>query len=905
MTAPRWAAGLLRAVALPGGAEDVIGDLNEMHDRRVTRHGRLVASLLTALGALDMALALLRERARGRGRVPHHAPPSDATPAPHRDRDGRGLRDRLDDRGRDLGQAARSLARAPGFAIVTVVTLALAIGATTAIFSVVDTVLLDPLDYPDSDRLVAIYASAPGSDLPEEFGPAPEFYIQYREGSELLEEVAIWRDAQTTARWEDHIERLFITQASTSLYSALGVTPALGRLPNEQDTPGSVALISHRLWETWFGADPEAIGRSFEVSGDMRTIIGVMKPEFRFPYERISVWIHAALRDDAEVRPGDFAGEYLLARVGPDTDLEAVEAELGVLASRLPERYGGSAQYREIIARHQPVVRTLEEELVGDVAGPLWLLLGTVGIVLLIACANVANLFSVRAESRRHDFDVRQALGAGRGRLIRTQMTEALLLAGAGGAAGVLLAWAGLPLLVRVAPENIPNLASSGLDANALLFTLGVSALTAFVFGLAPSIRSSRPRLVGAMRQAGGIGSGRRRWGRDALVLIQTASALVLLVGAGLLLRSFWTLTHVDPGYDTEDIFTFQVAPDRDGVDDGPSFARFHEGFMERVAALPGVESVGLTIVLPLDEGAGTNRFYTEQHKVTGERPPPLRMTFVGGEYFRTMGISLRKGRVFDRSDHEVGAGNVIVGEAAAERLWPGEDALGKRIVHREDSNHWLTVVGVVEDIFVEDFRQDAPDPMVYLPMVGPTAESWGVGSPAYVVRTPRANEIAPEIRALMREFVPESPMYRVFTMEGLAQRSMAQLSFTMLMLAIAAALALVLGAVGLYGVLSYVVSTRNREIAVRMALGAQHGAVRRMIVLQGARITAAGVVTGLLAALFLVQLLDSLLFGVGALDIPTFAAMSAVMLAVALLASYLPARRASAVDPMESLRAE
>ena len=904
MTAPGWAAGLLRAVALPGRAEDVIGDLNEMHDRRVTRRGRLVAHLLTALGAFDMALALLRQRARSRHGVPHRAPTTDASPTPRRDGGGRALRDRLDDWGRDFGQAARSLARAPGFAIVTVVTLALAIGANTAIFSVIDTVLLDPLDYPASDRLVAIHASAPGSDLPEEFGPAPEFYIQYRE-SELLEDVAIWRDAQTTARWENNIERLFITQASTSLYSALGVTPALGRLPNEQDTPGSVALISHRLWETWFGADPEAIGRSFEVSGDMRTIIGVMKPDFRFPYERVSVWIHAALRDDAEVQPGNFAGEYLLGRMVPGTDLEALEAELGVLAARLPERYGGSAQYREIIERHQPVVRTLEEELVGDVAGPLWLLLGTVGIVLLIACANVANLFSVRADSRRHDFDVRQALGAGRGRLIRTQMTEALLLAGAGGVAGVLLAWAGLPLLVRVAPENIPNLANAGLDANALLFTVGVSALTAFVFGLAPSIRSSKPRLVGAMRQAGGIGGGRRRWGRDALVLVQTASALVLLVGAGLLLRSFWTLTHVDPGYDTEDIFTFQVAPDREGVDDGPSFARFHEGFMQRVAALPGVESVGLTNWLPLDEGAASNTFFTERSRLSGERLPPLRLTFVGGDYFRTMGIALRRGRGFDRSDHQVGAGTVIVGEAAAERLWPGEDPLGKRILHDEESTAWLTVVGVVENIFVEDFRQDAPDPMVYLPMVGPTAGSWGVGSPAYVVRTPRANEIAPDIRALMREFVPESPMYRVFTMEALAQRSMAQLSFTMLMLAIAAVLALVLGAVGLYGVLSYVVSTRNREIAVRMALGAQHGAVRRMVVLQGARITAAGVVTGLLAALFLVRLLDSLLFGVGALDVPTFAAMSTVMLAVALLASYLPARRASAVDPMESLRAE
>ncbi|MCG8466723.1 MAG: ABC transporter permease, partial [Gemmatimonadetes bacterium] len=809
----------------------------------------------------------------------------------------------LDEALRDISLAGRTLRRAPGFAFVTIVTLALAIGANTAIFSVVDTVLLDPLDYPASDRLVAIYSSAPGSDLPDEFGPAPEFYLQYQD-AELLDGVGIFRQSQTTARWADQIDRLFVTQASPSVFTTLGATPALGRLPTPEDDPGSIAVISHGLWETWFGSDPEVIGHSFEVSGRMRTIVGVMKPDFRFPEQRVTVWIHQELTDEAELRPGDFGGSYLLARLAPAAELSAVEAELTLLASRLPDRFGGSQPYRDIIEKHRPVIRSLETQLVGDVAGPLWLLLGTVAIVLLIACTNVANLFSVRAESRRRDFDVRQALGAGRGRLVRSQMTEAVVLAALGGAAGVLIAWVSLPLLVRFAPENIPNLDTARLDGTALLFSSGLALLTAFVFGLAPSIRFSRPRVVGALGQRGGVGERRRGWGRDALVLVQTASALVLLVGSGLLMRSFLALTSVDPGYDTRDIFSFQVAPQRDELVDGPSYAQFHQGFMERVAALPGVDAVGLTNWLPLDEGAGQRSFTTEQSQVSGDRLPPVRLTMVGGEFFAAMGIALERGRTFDSSDHQVGSGTAIVGARTARQLWPGEDPLGQRLSH-DDGRNWATVVGVVEDIFVEDFRAPERDPMVYLPMVGPDARSWGVGSPAYVVRTERADVIAPDIRALMREHVPESPMYRIFTMEALAQRSMAQLSFTMLMLAIASGLALVLGAVGLYGVLSYVVSTRNREIAVRMAVGARDRTVRRMVVLQGARLTALGVLAGLVAALFLTRALESLLFGVGSMDATTFAAMSGLMLLVALLASYLPARRASLVDPMEALRSE
>lgn len=807
---------------------------------------------------------------------------------------------------KDFAHATRSLLRAPGFTLVTVATLALAIGPVTAIFSIVDAVLIDPLPFPNADRLVSIWASFPGSRLEGEgdISVAPEFYIQYSENADMLEDLGLYNSAQATMRAEERVDRLFMQQVNPSFFTTLGATPVLGRLPTLDDESGDVAVISHWLWTSWFGADASVIGRSYEMAGELRTVVGVMGPEFRFTDDRTALWVHGRLGDPNEITPGDF-GLGLVGRMTPGTKHEDLAGQLGVLARRLPERFGGDAEYRGLIAQHRPVVRSLEEQLVGDVAGPLWLLLGTVAIVLLIACANVANLFIARAESRRQDLAVRQALGAGRAGLVRTQMAEALLLAALAGAAGALLAWGGVPLLIRAAPERIPNLAAAGLDPAALLFTAGLSILAACAFGLLPAIRFANPGLAGGLRQAGQVGEWRGRLSRNALVVAQTASALVLLVAAGLLVRSFVALTRVDPGYDTEDIFTFQIAPDRDELNDGPSYARFHQAFLDRLAALPGVESVGLTLGLPLDEGAIDNTFYTERTDATGETPPRLSFTFTGGDYFETMGIDLLSGRVFDRSDHTTRRGNAIVSRATAELLWPGENPLGKRFRMSEDAPYWQTVVGVVEDIMLANFRQDATDPMIYLPMAGPDPDRWAVGSPAYVVKSARAESLAPEVRNLVRELAPESPMYRIFTLERLAARSMATLSFTMIMLLIAAGLALIIGAVGLYGVLSYVVAQRTREIAVRMALGAQVPQVRRMVVLQGGRVTLVGVVLGLLAAFGLTRILGSLLFGVGALDPSTFVALSMIMLAVAVLASYMPARRASAVDPMHVLRAE
>jgi predicted permease len=760
-------------------------------------------------------------------------------------------------------------------------------------------VLLDPLPYPEADRLVYIGASAPGSDMPDEFGVSAEFYVQYREESELLEDLATVNSFTSTLRAGDRTERIWMSSPTTSVFNMLGVTPILGRLPVEEDENG-VVVISHALWTAWFGADPAVIGRSYHVSGADRTVIGVMGPDFWFPNDETLLWIPDVIRQEGIV-PGRF-GIGLVGRLAPGATHEALSTELTRLARRLPERFGGSANYARIIEQHRPVVRSVEEALLGDIAGPLWVLLGAVGIVLLIACANVANLVAVRSEHRQRDLAVRRALGADRGQLVRTQLAEALVLAACAGALAVVLAWVTIPLFIRAAPTDVPRLAQAGLSGSTILFTAGLSVFAALLCGLVPALRSSTNDLT-RLREGGRGSTGRRTWGRDALVVGQTALALVLLIGSGLLVRSFIELRGVDPGYDTEDLFTFQIAPEGDDLRDAESYARFHMDFMERLAALPGVASVGIVENVPLNEGVSNGRFLTEATASDVDGGTLLGYTWAAGDYFRTMGIDVLEGRPFERADQTSGLGNVVISRAAADLLWPGQDAIGRRVRLRE-AEPWETVVGVVEDVMQYGFRNE-PQPLVYYPLVGQGPGSRVVSSPAYVVKTGRADDIAGEIRALAREVAPTAPMYRVFTMAGLAAQSMGQLSFTMLTLGIASMLALVLGAVGLFGMLSFVVAQRTQEIGVRMALGAEARRVRRMVVAQGARVVILGVLIGLGVAIGTTRVLGSLLFGVEASDAGTFVGMSVTMVLVGLLASYLPARRASSVDPIESLKGE
>jgi predicted permease len=520
----------------------------------------------------------------------------------------------------------------------------------------------------------------------------------------------------------------------------------------------------------------------------------------------------------------------------------------------------------------------------------------------MIACANVANLFMVRAEGRTRDLAIRRAIGASRAQLVRLQMAEALVVALVAGALAVLLSRITLPLFISAAPR-IPRLTSVRLDLPTLAAAFGIVLVAALACGAVPALRASSPDLA-RLREGGRGNTGRKRRGRDMLVVVQTALALVLLIGAALLVQSFNRLRNVDPGYDTRDIYTFQFAPDRP-FRDGPSWGRLHLATMDRLRALPGVTGVGLVNNIPLDEQTNSTRVRTDDSPSDGTGTL-LNLNATGGDYFTVMGIKLLQGRTFTTAEAVTPNSNVIISRSTAEKLWPGQNALGHIVRARIGGPDTLTytVVGVVEDVKQDDWRQ-AGQANLYIPLTGPTPTTWAVGTPAYVVKSTRAQQLKPEVRELIRQIAPEAPVYREYTMAFLAKRSLLQLSFTMLTLGVVAGLALLLGAIGLYGVLSYVVAERTREIGVRMALGATASAVRRMVVSQGARVVIIGVVIGVAVALAATRLLGSLLFGVKPVDPIVFAAMSAMMIAIGVLASYMPARRASSVNPIESLRSD
>lgn len=847
--------------------------------------GRLAAARAFLVTAFDICRAAFAERLR---------PTWSGVPAEK----GKAMSFILNGWGAELRHALRTLRRTPGFTATVVGTLGLAIGAIAGVFTVLDRVLLSPLPYGHPERLVFVAALAPGSEMKGEFGVAGEFYLQYKETSRLLEDVALYATFTNTMRVADRAERIRMAIVTNSLYSTLGAKPALGRLPVASDE--SVVVISDALWRTWFGADPSVLGRAYDVSGQSRTIIGVMRPEFRFPSDGSLLWVPIDVKAEG-LRPGRF-GIDMVGRMAPGTDPEAVAAELTGLARRLPERFGGSPGYARLIEKHRAVVRPLLDQMLGPAARSLWILFAAAAIVLLIACVNVANLFMVRAEARHRDHAVRRAIGASRSQLVRLQMAEALVAALFGGVLAVALARLSLPALLRAAPAGIPRLEEVSIGAGTLLFTLLAAVLSGVACGAAAALRAASPDL-NRLREGGRGSTGRRRFSRDGLVAVQTAMALVLLIGAGLLMRSFLALRGVDPGYDTRDVFTFQFAPEQPALKDGPSWARFHLDFLSRLAALPGVTSVGIVENVPLDEGTRGERFRSEDMPEGPDAGRPLALTFAAGDYFRSMAIDVLDGRSFETADHTTALGNVVISRSAASQLWPGQRAVGRRL-QQQGTKHWHTVVGVVEDVMQRGFR-DTPQALVYYPMVGPTPTAWSITTPAYVLKTARAEVIAPDVRALVREVAPEAPMYRAYTMAGLAARSMIQLSFTLLTLGIVSALALFLGAVGLYGVLSCVVAERTREIGVRMALGATASAVRRMVVAQGARVVVVGVAIGLAAALVATRALGGLLYGVAAVDGPTFAAMSLLMLGIGGLAAYVPARRASRVDPCESLRSD
>jgi predicted permease len=765
-------------------------------------------------------------------------------------------------------------------------------------FNVVNTVLLRPLPFPDSDQLVVLSGTAPGSDLPERFGLAEEFYVHYKERSQLLDGIFTFGGGTSTLRADDRVERIRMAFPTNDVYATLGASPQLGRLPVPEDQD-RVFVLSDELWTTWFGRDPGVLGKRYFVSGMMREAIGIMPPGFHFPDDGTLLWVPTEVRI-ADIRPGPL-GAPIVARMKPGVTREQLADELTRLSKELPARFGGPPNYARIIEQHRAVVEPLLDRLVGPTTTTsLWVLLGAVSLVLLIACANVANLFLVRTEGRRRDLAVRRAIGASRSQLIRLQLSEAFLIALMAGGAAVILSALTLPLFLRAAPEGIPRLGLAGIDIQTLIAAFVLVLLVALACGAVPAWRASSPDL-NRLKDGSRGSTGRRSLGRDLLVVGQTALALVLLIGSALLVQSFQRLRNVDPGYDTADIYTFQFAPEQERLTDGPAWGKLHLDFMDRLRALPGVTAVGVVNNIPLDEGTGTGRFLTDAMDPNGGGAL-IDQNFAGGDYFKVMGIDLLRGRSFTNDEAVTPNNNVVISRSAAERLWANQDPIGQRIRRAGGPVVWFTVVGVVEDVKQDDWR-DTGEAVAYFPLTGPTPTAWALGSPAYVVKSPRAASLGREVRELVRQIAPEAPVYREYTMEFLAQRSMVQLSFTMLTLGVVSALAMILGAVGLYGVLSYVVAERTREIGVRMALGASASAVRRMVVSQGARVVLIGAVVGVAVALASTRLLNTLLFDVNALDPVVFVTMSIMMIGIGMLASYVPARRASRVDPIESLR--
>jgi predicted permease len=810
----------------------------------------------------------------------------------------------VQDLGRDLRHAWRALRRTPGFLVTCVATLALAIGAVAGMFSVVNAVILRPLSFPNADRLVVINGTAPGSDLPEIFGLGSEGYLHYKENSKLLDGIFVFGGGTSTFRTDDRVERIPMAWPTSDMWATLGVRPALGRLPRPEDGD-DVVVISDQLWASWFGRDASILGKYYFVSDSMKQVIGIMPPDFAFPNDNTQLWVPTDIQLE-NVNPGNF-GFPAVARLKEGVTREQAAEELTRLSKQLPERFGGSPSYARIIGQHSAVVVPVLDRLVGPTARTsLWVLLGAVAVVLLIACANVANLFLVRAESRHRDIAVRRAIGASRTQLVRFQMAEALLVALVAGVLAVILSSVTLPLFIGAAPDGIPRLSQAGLDAWTLAAAFILVILTALACGAVPAYRASSPNLM-RLREGGRGSTGRRHWGRDVLVVGQTALALVLLIASALLVQSFDRLSNVDPGYETKDIYTFQFAPEQPQLNDGPSLGRMHLAFMDQLRSLPGVTGVGVVNNIPLDEGTGTWRWVADGMSAEGGGVP-LDFNFAGGDYFKVMGIDLLQGRTHTNDEAVTPNRSIVISRSAAEKMWPNENPLGRQLRRVGSPNPVFadpfTVVGVVEDVKQDDWRE-AGEAVVYFTLTGPTTNIWGMGSPAYVVKSPRAAMLQREVREMVRRIAPEAPVYREYTMEFLAQRSMVQLSFTMLTLGVVSALALLLGAIGLYGVLSYVVAERTREIGVRMALGATAGAVRRMVVSQGSRVVLVGVVVGVGAAFASTRLLEALLFGVAPVDVVVFGAMSLTMIAIGLLASYMPARRASAVNPIESLRSD
>ncbi len=811
----------------------------------------------------------------------------------------------------DLRFGVRTLLKSPGFALVSVLTLALGIGANSAIFSVVNGLLLRPLPYAESERLAIIWTHSPGANVAQDW-PSPGQFAAVKSQTSVFEDLALVHGSSSNLSVDGGAERVGVVRATSNLFPLLGVRPALGRvfLP-EEDAPGrpSIVVLSHGLWQRRFGSDPNIAGRAITLNGQSYTVVGVMPADFALGYEVLptvgaiqqpDVLLPLALTAERMESQGD-ENYNILTRLRPGATVGQAQSELDLIPSRLgqqfPDDYPPSRAFRLS-------VRPLLEQVVGDVRTSLLILLGAVGFVLLIACANVANLLLARAAVREKEMAVRTAIGAGRWRIVRQLLTESVALSFVGGALGLLVAFWGLDALRSLAPANIPRLQNVTLDGRVLLFTSAVTMLTGVLFGLAPALRGSRVNLGETLKEGarGSTGGGGQRL-RNALVVTEVALSLVLLVGAGLLIRSFMRVQQVEPGFDERGVLSLRLSVGGTGYQ-GERTTEYFDQLLKRVRALPGVESAGAASIIPLSGGIGWGSVTIEGYvPTTGQEAIQADYRIAGTGYFETMRVPLLSGRHFDERDAVKDAPKVaIIDEKMARTYWPGQEAVGKRLKPGgpDSDSPWRTVVGVVGG--VKQYALDTDSRVtIYMPFgQSPSGTMYVVARAAGDAET-----LAPAVVREARAIEPNVPVFDIKTMEQRLSESLARRRFAMLALGLFALVAMALAAVGIYGVMSYSVAQRTREIGVRVALGARGRDVLGLVIKRGMLLALAGIGAGLAGAFALTRVMGSLLFGVSATDPLTYAAISALLAAAAFLACYLPARRATKVDPMVALRYE
>jgi len=830
-----------------------------------------------------------------------------------------GLGSSVADRVRDLRLAFRGLARCPLFTVVAVFVLALGIGASVAIFTLVDAIVLSPLPFDEADRLIAIGHTARGRGL-QDAGQCAAWHLTYEEENEVFQDIGMWAAGSAAVTGGGPPDVVSTMVASSGVFRALRIEPVLGRGFAQQDEVPEAPyalLLSYGYWQSRYGGDTGVLDQTLEINGRPWEIAGVLAPILR------------GLGDDPDlILPMRFDREMLfvgnigldgVARLRDDVTLEQATADMARMLPMAWEKFpGGPVASTNAPTDYAPVARPLKDDLVGSAADLLWILLGGVSIVLLIAVANVANLFLVRAEAKETEMAVRTAIGANRGRVAWEYLKESLLLGLLGGVVGLGLAWVCIRVLVATSLAELPRLQEVSISPAVLLFTLAVSMGGGLFLGLFPVLRRGRAGLVDALKQGGqGAMSGRdRRRTQNALAVSQMALTLVLLVSSGLMLRSFLALRNVEPGFDNpQEVLALRINVPFTLIEDREQSALMLENIARRFTEIPGVSSVGMATAIPMDGSGNVNPFYVDGVSPPGEGPPPMRRhKWIGEGYFETLQIPLLAGRSFSWTDVHERFPGAIVSESLARAYWgsPGA-ALGQRVAARPEPVRWHEVVGVVADVR-DDGMDQAPPLMVYWPQV--TLAFWE-GSEAdqiqtwrtmgYAIRSDRAGTpgLLRDVRDAVWEVNPNLPLRGVSPLDELMARSVERTSSTMILLSIAGVVALILGVVGVYGVTAYAVARRSRELGMRIALGAQRETVMRMVLRQGLVLAAVGVAIGLALALGLTRLMSTQLYGVSPVDPVTFAVVAIGLLGVALLASYLPARRAAGVDPMNALRVE